>query len=76
MFHLIEFVIDCTINLEIAPKKRLEKLRVRRGERRRAQIKPYVVETALGPTEVADLYFEDGTTTRMVGFWRFSLLDA
>jgi hypothetical protein len=75
MFHTIEFVTDCTVDLEISPKKRLEKLRIRHGDRRRAEIRPYVVETALGPTEVADLFFDDGTTTRMVGFWRFSLVE-
>jgi hypothetical protein len=75
MYHTIEFAIDCTVNLETAPKKPLEKLRIRRGDRRRAELRPYVVETAMGPTEVADLFFEDGTATRMVGFWRFSLVD-
>lgn len=75
MYHTIEFVIDCTVNLETSPKQRLQKLRIRRGDRRRARLRPYVVETALGPTEVADLVFEDGTATRMVGFWRFALVD-
>jgi hypothetical protein len=75
MFHTIEFRIDCTVDLESSPKNRLEKLRIRQGERRRAQIRPYVVDTALGLTEVADLFFDDGTATRMVGFWRFSLVD-
>jgi hypothetical protein len=75
MFHTIEFVVDSTVDLEVSPRRRLEKLRIRQGDRRRAQVRPYVVETALGPTEVADLFFDDGTTTRMVGFWRFCLVE-
>jgi hypothetical protein len=74
MFHTIEFAVDSTIDLEVTPQKRLARLRLRRGDRRRVRLKPYVVETALGPTEVADLTFEDGTVTRMIGFWRFSLV--
>jgi hypothetical protein len=34
----------------------------------RAQLKPYVADTADGPVEVADLFFEDGTATRQVPF--------
>jgi hypothetical protein len=33
------------------------------------------VETSQGPVEVADLYFEDGTTTRMIAYSCFSLVD-
>jgi hypothetical protein len=39
------------------------------------QIKPYVVETEDGPVEVADLFFEDGTTTQRVPFSLFSFID-
>jgi hypothetical protein len=46
-----------------------------KGARWQAQIKPYVVETADGPVEVADLFFEDGTATRTVPFACFSLVD-
>jgi hypothetical protein len=75
MFHTIEFVIDFTVDLEISPRKPLEQMRMRAGNRRRAQIKPYVVETSQGLVEVADLFFEDGTATRMVAFSCFTLVD-
>jgi hypothetical protein len=75
MFHTIEFVVDFTVDLEVSPRKPLEQIRVHQGMRRRAQIKPYVVETTQGPVEVADLFFDDGTTTRMVAFACFALVE-
>ena len=47
----------------------------RKGSRLRAQLKPYVVETAGGPVEVADLFFEDGTSARTVPFAGFAFVD-
>ena len=55
--------------------RRLERLLIRRGTRLHAQVKPYVVETAEGPVEVADLFFADGTATRAVRFERFRFVD-
>jgi hypothetical protein len=75
MYHTIKFTGDLTVDLEVSPKQHLERLRIRKGERLQAQIKPYVVETEDGPVEVADLFSEDGTTTRMVPFSSFSFLD-
>jgi len=75
MYHAIEFTDDMTVDLEVSPKQPLERLRIRKGTRLQAQIKPYVVETVDGPVEVADLFFEDGTTTRMVPFESFSFVD-
>jgi hypothetical protein len=75
MYHTIEFVLDFTADLEVSPKKPLEQVRIEAGTRRSAQIKPYVVETTQGPVEVADLFFDDGTTTRMVAFSCFTLVD-
>ena len=66
MYHTIEFFGDFMVDLEITPKQPLERILVHKGTRLQAQIKPYVVETAEGPVEVADLFFEDGTATRMV----------
>jgi hypothetical protein len=43
-------------------------MRIEKGARRRPQIKPYVMEAVKGPVEVADLFFEDGTTIRQVPF--------
>ncbi len=71
MFHTIEFTSDLTVDLEVSPKQPLERLRLFKGDRLQAQIKPYVVETEDGPVEVADLFFADGTTTRMVPFGWF-----
>jgi hypothetical protein len=72
MYHTIKFTGDLTVDLEVSPKQHLERLRIRKGDRVQAQIKPYVVETEDGPVEVADLFFEDGTTTRRVRFESFS----
>jgi hypothetical protein len=75
MYHSIEFIGDFTVDLETTPKQPLERVLVRKGTRMQAQMKPYVVETVDGPVEVADLFFEDGTTTRMIRFECFSFVD-
>jgi hypothetical protein len=75
MYHTIEFAEELMVDLEITPKHWLERMLIRRGARLQAQIKPYVVETEDGLVEVADLFFADGTTTRMVPFESFSFVD-
>jgi hypothetical protein len=75
MYHTIEFAEEWMVDLEISPKHWLERMLIRRGTRLQAQIKPFVVETEDGPVEVADLFFADGTTTRMVPFGSFSFVD-
>ena len=75
MYHTIEFMIDSTINVEVSPKHWLERVLVRKGTRRQAQLKPYVIETQDGPVEVADLFFDDGTSTRMLRFESFAFVD-
>jgi hypothetical protein len=75
MYHTIEFAQELTVDLEISPKHWLEKMLIRPGTCVQAQIKPYVVETEDGPVEVADLFFPDGTATRMVPFESFSFVD-
>lgn len=75
MYHTIEFSAEFTVDLEISRKHWLERMLIRRGIRMPAQIKPYVVETEDGPVEVADLFFADGTTTRMVTFELFAFVD-
>ena len=74
MYHQIEFVSDVQADVEISPRHPLERLLLRRGSRRRAQVRPYVVEAADGPAEVADLFFDDGTATRRVPFACFSFV--
>ena len=75
MYHTIQFTLEFTADLEASAKHPLERLLLERGTRRRAQIKPYVVDTDAGPVEVADLFFEDGTSTRTVPFACFSFVD-
>jgi hypothetical protein len=75
MYHTIQFEADLTVDLEVSPKHPLERVCLRRGVRLRAQMKPYVVEMADGPVEVADLFFEDGTTTRGVRFEHFAFVE-
>jgi hypothetical protein len=75
VYHTIEFAVEMTVDLEVSPKHWLERLRIRRGERLRAQVKPYVVDAEDGLVEVADLFFEDGTVTRTVSFECFSFVD-
>lgn len=68
MFHVIEFLTDQWVDLERSAAHPLERVLVRRGSRRRAQLRPHVIETEPGPVEAADLFFEDGTATRDVPF--------
>jgi hypothetical protein len=75
MYHTIEFAEEMMVDLEISPRRWLEQMLIRRGTRLQAQIKPYIVEAEDGPVEVADLFFDDGTTTRMVPFESFSFVD-
>ena len=75
MYHVIEFTEALTLDLEISAKQPLERIAVSRGTRQRAQIRPYVVETAQGPVEMADLFFEDGTATRGIPFACFSFVE-
>jgi hypothetical protein len=71
MYHTIEFAADLWVDLELSPKQPLERVLLRRGTKVRAQIRPHVLETLTGPTEAADLFFEDGTTARDIPFRRF-----
>jgi hypothetical protein len=75
MFHTIEFATDIWVDLEWSPKQPLERVRLRRGTRTRAQIQPRVIETANGPMESADLFFENGTVGRSVPFAHFTFAE-
>ena len=74
MYHQIQFVSDVRTDAETSPRHPLERLLLRRGSRRRAQVKPYVVEADDGLTEVADLFFDDGTGVRRVPFACFTFV--
>ena len=75
MYHLIEFAGAFPADLEVSPKHPLERTVLQAGTRRRAQVRPHVVETDEGPVEVADLFFEDGTATRQVPFAFFAFVE-
>ena len=62
MYHTIEINENLAVDVEISPKHHLERTVISKGTRMLAQLRPYVVEIAQGPIEVADLFFEDGTT--------------
>ncbi len=68
MYHTIKFVDNLVLDLETSARHHLERVEVHKGTRVPAQLRPYVVETARGPVEVADLFFEDGTAIRAVPF--------
>jgi hypothetical protein len=75
MYHTVEFAAEFMVDLEVSRKQPLERVLIRRGTRVRAQLRPYVVETDNGPVEVADLFFEDGTSTRGVRFEWFTFVE-
>ena len=75
MYHTIEFAVECWIDVEISPKHRLERMRVEKGARVKARVRPYVMETANGPVEACDLFFEDGSATRQVRCGCFTFVD-
>jgi hypothetical protein len=68
MYHTIEFTADLSVDLDRSRKQPLERMLIRRGTRRIAQIRPHVVETPAGPVEAADLFFEDGSAARGILF--------
>jgi hypothetical protein len=75
VYHTIEFGVEFVADLEVSRKQPLERVRIRKGDRLPAQVKPYVLETAEGPVEVADLFFEYGTATRRVPFAYFAFVE-
>ena len=76
MYHAIEIRENLAIDLEVSPKHHLERTIISKGSRFRVQLKPYVVEPQEGELlEVADLYFEDGTTVRGVPFECFGFVE-
>lgn len=75
MFHTIQFAAEFMVDLEVSARQRLERVLIRAGDRLRAQIRPYVQETADGPVEMADLFFADGTATRAVRYENFVFVE-
>lgn len=75
MYHTIEFGEEILVDLEASYTDRLERMVIQKGTRAQVQVKPYVVETETGLVEVADLFFEDGTTARLVPFEYFAFVE-
>lgn len=75
MYHLIEFTHQAQLDLERSGQRRLERLRVRPGSCLCAQLRPYVLESSVGPLEVADLSLDDGSTIRAVPFASFTFIE-
>jgi hypothetical protein len=75
MYHTIEFATEVPVALAWSPGDRLRRLSFRVGDRFPAEVRPYVVETAEGPLEVADLLLADGTAIHGVPFACFCFID-
>jgi hypothetical protein len=75
VYHTIEFAVEFEAALEVSRKLPLERVRIQKGERVDAQLRPHVVETDNGPVEVADLFFADGTVARGVPFGSFTFVE-
>jgi hypothetical protein len=73
--HTIEWAVDLQVALVRSPTDRLERVYLAAGTRLPAQVRPYVVEGAGGPVEVADLFLADGTAIHGVPFACFSFID-
>jgi hypothetical protein len=75
MYHSIEFGRNLLAELDIPGEGRTPRVQIDKGTRVKAEIRPYVVMSALGPIEVADLLLEDDTVARAVAFASFRFLD-
>ena len=75
MYHTIEFRVPRLAQVAAFGKSQLTQVPIKRGARVRAEIVPYVVESSLGPVEVADLFLEDGSTARSVRYASFRFID-
>jgi hypothetical protein len=75
MLYTIELGMDYACLLETSPRNRSERLRLKKGTRLQAILKPHVVELKWGPVEVADLFFADGSAARGVPFAVFAFTD-
>lgn len=72
MYHTIEFGEAFLPELTIPPPRRPL---IRRGARLLAEVHPYVVDTAEGPVEVADLFLAEGTIVCRVPYRCFAWVE-
>jgi hypothetical protein len=75
MYHPIRFAEDLWLDLERSSKHPLERVFLRANTQRRVQLRPFILETEDGPMEMADLFFEDGTTARGIPFASFTFVE-
>jgi hypothetical protein len=75
MYHTIQFCAEFVALPEVVPQGQRRRDLIRKGDRLKARVRPYVVETRRGPAEVADLIFEDGSMTRRVPYRCFAFVD-
>jgi hypothetical protein len=74
MYHTIQFAAEFVALPEVVPQGQRRRVLIRKGDRLKAQVRPYVVETRRGPAEVADLLFEDGSAASRVPCRLFSFV--
>ncbi|MFM7148775.1 MAG: hypothetical protein ACKO23_02935 [Gemmataceae bacterium] len=75
-YHIIEFSRDLKIELERGPGRYLESVLLRKGTRRRALVRPQVIDIDGHLWEVADLFFDNGTITRTIPFAAICFVEA
>jgi hypothetical protein len=75
MDHLIEFRHVFQLDVAVSAKRRLERVDVQERTRAYVYLQPYVVETAVGLIEVANLCLEDGSRALQVPYQLFRFLD-
>ena len=75
MSHLIEFRTCFLADVEISPKQRLDRVRIRKGMQVNAVTIPNVVETPQGIIETADLLFNDGSIMHTIPYECFCYVD-
>lgn len=75
MFRVIEFLHDVAADLDVPGEGRLPQVLIQQGTRLKAEITRYVLESASGAIEVADLFLQDDTTARGVRFAAFRFAD-
>ena len=76
MYHTIQFAAEFVALPEVMPQGQRRRALIRKGDRIKARVRPYVVETKRGPAEVADLLFEDGSVARRVPYRCFSFVES
>ena len=75
MCHQIEFCWAVFADVERPGYALGQRMIIKFGERLTARIQPYVVESACGPVEMANLYLEDGAIVTGVRYAAFRFLD-